>query len=78
MTRQACHAEVETMETRMQQGFANLNEEIESLELHARRIETLAPHLPPKARQQWDATSDARLAYEEQLRKLLNAVLEKD
>jgi hypothetical protein len=31
----------ETMETRMQQLFANLNEEIESLEAHARRIEAL-------------------------------------
>jgi len=62
----------------MQQVFANLNEEIESLETHARRIEALVPHLPPKARQQWDAASHARLAYEEQLRKLLNAVLEKD
>jgi hypothetical protein len=62
----------------MQQVFASLNEEIESLETHARRIEVLAPQLPPKVRQQWDTTSHARLAYEEQLRKLLNAVLEKD
>jgi hypothetical protein len=63
------------MESRVQQAFANLNEEIESLEAHARRIEGLLPHMPPNARQQWEATSTARLAYEEQLRKLLNAVL---
>jgi hypothetical protein len=43
------------MATRVQQVFANLNEEIESLEAHARRIEGLLPHLPPNARQQWEA-----------------------
>jgi len=63
------------METTIHQIFADLNEEIERLEARARRIEVLVPHLPPNARQQWDATSDARLAYEEQLRKLLHAVL---
>jgi hypothetical protein len=69
-----CRGGEESMET----VFANLNEEIESLEAHARRIERLLPHLPPNARQQWEATSTARFAYEEQLRKLLNAVLGKE
>jgi hypothetical protein len=63
------------METRIQELFADLNEEIENLEARARRIEVLVRHLPPSARRQWDATSNARLAYEEQLRKLLNAIL---
>ena len=65
------------MEKRVQQVFENLNQEIETLEAHARRIEALLPNLPPNARQQWEATSTARLAYEEELRKLLNAVLGK-
>jgi hypothetical protein len=66
------------METRIQEVFADLNEEIENLEARARRIEVLIPHLPPNARRQWDVTSSARIAYEEQLRKLLNAVLGKE
>jgi hypothetical protein len=65
------------MEKRLQQIFENLNQEIETLEAHARRIEALLPNLPPNARQQWEATSTARLVYEEELRKLLNVVLEK-
>ena len=65
------------MEKRLKQVFENLNQEIETLEAHARRIEALLPNLPPKARQQWEATSTARLVYEEELRKLLNVVLGK-
>jgi len=45
---------------RVQQVFENLNQEIETLEAHARRIEALLPNLPPNARQQWEATSTAR------------------
>ena len=67
----------ENMEKRLQQVFENLNQEIETLEVHARRIEALLPNLPPNARQQWEATSTARLVYEEELRKLLNVVLGK-
>ena len=63
------------MEKRLQQVFENLNQEIETLAAHARRIEALLPNLPPNARQQWEATSTARLVYEEELRKLLNVVL---
>ena len=66
------------METKVRGVFADLNEEIESLEAHARGIEALVPHLPPNARRVWDVTSNARRAYEEQLRKLLNAVLGKE
>jgi phytoene/squalene synthetase len=66
------------MEKRTQEVFENLNREIESLEAHARTVEALLPHLPPNARQQWEAASTARLAYEEQLRKLLNVVLRKE
>ena len=66
------------MEKRLQEVFKNLNQEIESLEAHARRIEALLPHLPPNARQQWEVTSAARIVYEEELRKLLNAVLGKE
>ena len=68
----------ENMEKRVQEVFENLNQEIESLEAHARRVEALLPHLPPNARQQWTATATARLAYEEELRKLLNVVLGKE
>ena len=68
----------ENMEKRVQEVFENLNQEIESLEGHARRVEALLPHLHPNARQQWTATATARLAYEEELRKLLNAVLGKE
>jgi hypothetical protein len=64
------------MEKRMQQVFVNLNQEIENLEMHARRIEELLPHLHPKAQEQWKTTAKARRAYEEELRTLLNAVLE--
>jgi hypothetical protein len=73
-----CRGREENMEKRLQEVFKNLNQEIESLEAHARRVEALLPHLPPNARQQWEATSTARLAYEEELRKLLNAVLGKE
>ena len=68
----------ENMEKRVQQVFENLNQEIETLEVHARRIEALLPNLPPNARQQWEATSAARIVYEEELRKLLNAVLKEE
>ena len=71
-----CRSSEENME-RVQQVFENLNQEIETLEAHARRIEALLPNLPPNARQQWEATSTARLVSEEELRKLLNAVLGK-
>jgi hypothetical protein len=57
------------MEKRAQQLFENMNQEIETLEAHAKRIEALLPHLPPNARQQWEATSAARIVYEEELRK---------
>jgi hypothetical protein len=70
-----CRGSEENMEKRLQQVFENLNQEIETLEVHARRIEALLPNLPPNARQQWEATSTARLVYEEELRKLLNVVL---
>jgi|HubBroStandDraft_6_1064221.scaffolds.fasta_scaffold01776_22 hypothetical protein len=63
------------MENKMQQVFANLNQEIEHLEAHARRIEELLPRLHPKAQEQWKVTEKARLAYEEELRALLNVVL---
>jgi len=66
------------METKVQQVFANLNQEIENLETHARGIEELLPHLHPKAQEQWKTTSTARRAYEEQLRVLLNMVLDKE
>jgi len=65
------------VEKRVQQVFENLNQEIENLEMHARRIEELLPHLNSKAQEQWKTTAKARRAYEEELRKLLNAVLEK-
>jgi hypothetical protein len=71
-----CRGSEENMEKRVQQVFENLNQEIETLEAHARRIEALLPNLP-NARQQWEATSTARLVYEEELRKLLNVVLGK-
>jgi hypothetical protein len=64
------------MEKRVQQVFVNLNQEIENLEMHARKIEELLPHLHPKAQEQWKTTSKARRAYEDELRALLNAVLE--
>jgi hypothetical protein len=66
------------MENRVQQVFINLNQEIETLETHARRIEELVPHLPLNAQEQWKATAKARRAYEEELRKLLNVVLGKE
>jgi septal ring factor EnvC (AmiA/AmiB activator) len=66
------------MENTLQQVFANLNQEIENLEAHARRIEELLPHFPRKAREHWKATAKARRAYEEELRVLLNLVLEKE
>jgi hypothetical protein len=66
------------MENKMQQVFVNLNQEIENLEAHARRIEELLPHLHPKAQEQWKVTDKARRAYEEELRALLNAVLGKE
>jgi hypothetical protein len=72
-----CRGREENMEKRLQQVFENLNQEIETLEAHARRIEALLPNLPPNARQQWEATSAARIFYEEELRKLLNVVLGK-
>jgi hypothetical protein len=72
-----CRGSEENMEKRLQQLFENLNQEIETLEAHARRIEALLPHLPPNARQQWEVTSAARIVYEEELRKLLNVVLRK-
>ena len=65
------------METKVQQVFANLNQEIENLETHARGIEELLPHLHAQAQEQWKTTSTARRAYEEQLRVLLNMVLDK-
>jgi hypothetical protein len=40
------------MEKRVQEVFENLNQEIENLEAHARRVEASLPHLPPNARQQ--------------------------
>jgi hypothetical protein len=64
------------MEKRVQQVFVNLNQEIENLEMHARTIEELLPHLHPNAQEQWKATTKARRAYEEELRALLNVVLE--
>jgi hypothetical protein len=64
------------MEKRVQQVFVNLNQEIENLEMHARKIEELLPHLHPKAQEQWKTTAKARRAYEDELRALLNAVLE--
>jgi hypothetical protein len=66
------------MENRVQQVFKNLNQEIENLETHARKIEELLPHLHPKAQEQWKVTATARRAYEEQLRLLLNMVLDKE
>jgi hypothetical protein len=66
------------MEKKVQQVFVNLNQEIENLEMHARRIEELLPHLHPAAQEQWKVTAKARCAYEEQLRALLNAVLENE
>jgi hypothetical protein len=63
------------MEKRLQKVFEDLNQEIENLESHARRIEALLPNLPPNARQQWELTSTARVGYEEELRRLLNVVL---
>ena len=66
------------METRLQRLFATLNQEIENLETHARKIEELLPHLHPKAQKQWMATAESRRAYEEQLRVLLNVVLDKE
>jgi hypothetical protein len=65
------------MEKRLRQLFENLNQEIENLEMHARTIEELLPHLHPSAQEQWKATNKARRAYEEALRALLNVVLEK-
>jgi hypothetical protein len=72
-----CRGSGENMEKRLQQVFENLDQEIETLEVHGRRIEALLPNLPPNAPQQWEATSTARLVYEEELRKLLNVVLGK-
>jgi hypothetical protein len=66
------------MENKLQQVFADLNKEIESLEANARRIEELLPHLHPSAQERWKATAKARRAYEEALRKLLNVVLKKE
>jgi hypothetical protein len=66
------------MENRLQQVFINLNQEIENLEAHARRIEELVPHLHLNAQEQWEATAKARRAYEEELRTLLNVVLGKE
>ena len=66
------------MENKVQQVFVNLNQEIENLEAHARRIEELLPRLHPSAQEQWKATAKARRAYEEELRKLLNVVLGKE
>jgi hypothetical protein len=72
-----CRGSEENMEKRLQKVVENLNQEIETLEAHARRIEALLPNLPPNARLQWEATSTARLVYEEELRNLLNVVLGK-
>jgi hypothetical protein len=36
------------------------------------------PHLNPNAQKQWKTTAKARRAYEEELRTLLNAVLEQE
>jgi hypothetical protein len=66
------------MQKRVQQVFVNLNQEIETLEMHARKIEGLVPHLNPNAQKQWKTTAKARRAYEEELRTLLNAVLEQE
>jgi hypothetical protein len=63
------------MENKMQQVFVNLNDEIENLEAHARRIEEMLPHLHLKAQKQWKVTGQARRVYEEELRALLNVVL---
>jgi hypothetical protein len=65
------------MQLKVQQVFVNLNQEIESLEMHARKIEELLPHLNRNAQERWKTTVKARRAYEEELRALLNAVLEK-
>jgi hypothetical protein len=66
------------MEKKVQQVFINLNQEIENLEMHARRIEELLPYLHPTAQEQWKVTAKARRAYEEELRALLNAVLDNE